>query len=140
MSHLFWNIIPWISRNAMCNQTFSLCVSSAVSRTFQQPCHLLPGRSRALFLHENEKTFLLGNCSTTSNDVPWSQSGKGQRPKPRQEGKGRQQSSLFLCVFSTSKAQRVDNDEAGAAVGGGGERANRRPAIVTRNARGRGTG
>ena len=111
LSHLFWNTIPWISRNAICNQTFSLCVSSAVSRTFQQPCHLLPGRSRALFLHENEKPFL-GNCSTT-NDVPWSQSGKGQRPKPRQEGKGRQQSSLFLCEFSTSKTQRIDSDEAG---------------------------
>ena len=95
----------------MCNQTFSLCVSSAVSRTFQQPCHLLPGGSRALFLHENEKPFL-GNCSTT-NDVPWSQSGQGQRPKPRQEGKGRQQSSLFLCEFSTSKTQRIDSDEAG---------------------------
>ena len=34
------------------------------------------------------------------NDVPWSQSGQEQRPKPRQGGKGRQQSSYFLCFLN----------------------------------------
>ena len=43
--------------------------------------------------------FRASDNSTNFDDVPWSQSWRGQRPKPKRGGKGRQQSSSLFVYY-----------------------------------------